>query len=116
MTTVLSSQLRRRLTDIARNMVAGQMDLLDGVRRLDALATELGVALDEPYIIFKGIASQADEFPDEKTRAYFEPEALRRLDESKRDFVDAFRDRILEACQLVLMSAEPYDGESPKVD
>lgn len=107
---------RAQLESIARQMIDGQMDLLDGVRRLDGLATELGVALDDPYITFKGIASQADEFPDPKARAHFDPEMLRRLDDSKREFVDAFRDKIVEACKLVLISAERLDPGGPELE
>ena len=104
MTEVSRARIREQIKATAASMLAGQMDLIEGTRRIDALATELDLGFQAPYVTFKGIASQTDDFPDDGARTHYAPELLRRLDDEKRRSLELFRAQILDACRLVLRS------------
>ena len=83
---------------VAQAMIAGQLDLIDGVRQI----TEMRHGLDDPnaevLIPIRAVDSETDHFPIGPVRAHYAPRQLESIDaEMQRYLADAKND-ILAAC------------------
>lgn len=74
--------MRRRLVELARDMLAGRVKYLEGAGRLAAMRFDLdGVQDRDPdFDVFVGIASETDHLPLDAQRALWSATALERLD------------------------------------
>lgn len=91
-----------KVKSIAQQMLAGQLDLVEGTRALDSLAMRMGRDFEEPYRTLKGIASQADAIPVGLARSHYAQCALERLDAEKSEFLRLFGEEIRWACTEIL--------------
>jgi hypothetical protein len=89
---------RAAIVAVAQAMMAGQVNLIDGVRQI----TDLRHGLEDPdasvFFPIRAIASETDHFPIGPVRAHYARESLERIDaEMQRYLADAKND-ILAAC------------------
>jgi len=72
---------RRRAVSIASAVLAGDVDVLLGARRMQGLRFSVGVPDDDPdFMCFVGIESETDSLPLSDQRSQWSAEALRRLE------------------------------------
>ena len=93
---------RKRATEVARSMLTGDLDLVEGSRRLHALALDLDMQVDSTFLVFVGVASQADEWPPIAVRQNFSQRMLTRADAEKNEYLACMRSTILAACREVI--------------
>jgi hypothetical protein len=86
---------------IARGLLEGEIEPIKGSRLLASYRSEVDF-LEEELLVFTGIASQTDEFPEnDEQRAQWAPEALARIDKEIEIF---FSDQKLmnKTCSIIL--------------
>jgi len=103
----LIEQSREELLNVARAMVGGQMHLIEGVRRINALRYDVG---DPDNEIFHPIIATDDDtlsFPLGAVRSHWSPEALARSDVELERYVTSARKDILDACDKIIRKFSP---------
>lgn len=72
--------VRQEVVDVAKAMMSGELQFLEGARRLSALRHEAAVREDDAdFLTFVGIASETDEFPLGRVRKEWPDEVLQRI-------------------------------------
>lgn len=98
----MTESRRFELLAVAGAMLADEIDLVDGVRKLCALRFSIGDPDNEVFIPIRSIVSETDHFPVGVARSQYSEDYLRRMDsESESYFADARKD-ILDACRGIL--------------
>ena len=96
------------LVAVAKAVLEGELDLLEGVRKIVALRHESDDPEDEIFIPLRAIDSETDHFPAGSVRTHYAAEALERVDdEMRRYFADA-RSEILAACREIVRVYSPH--------
>lgn len=93
---------RRELVAVAESMLAGETNLLEGVRRVCALRFTVEDPQDEVFMSIRAIDSETDHWPLGTTRATCSEEYLIRSDREIRDYLVDARDDILQACRRIV--------------
>lgn len=90
------------LVALATAMTAGEMNLIEGVRKITALRHYVENPDDEIFMAIRAIESETDHFPIGAARANCAPDYLKRADEEmERYLMDATAD-IHAACREIL--------------
>ena len=95
---------RARIVEIARNMLNGQVSIVDGCvaicrARVDLDDTQLQNELLLPFIAFE---SEMHNFPIGGARKYWNETILKDRDARLLEIVDAASPEILDACRVLL--------------
>lgn len=85
-----------------RRMLAGEVDLIVGIRALAKQRWNLPVGCQNILLAFVGFESETDSFPEDHVRQLYAPEFLARLDAERRDYLADYREHILSACRDAL--------------
>jgi len=93
---------RQELVGVARAMLDGRMDLIEGCRRILALRFQVNGSDDEAFVPFQGFDSQTDHLPKGDARNRFAPELLERFDAEEEEFLEAAKTEILRSCQDIV--------------
>lgn len=93
---------RRELVDVANAMLAGDMDLIQGVRKICGLRFEVEDPDNEVFLAVRGIESETDSFPVGAMRSTASPEYLQRADAEMRQYIADAKGDILQACQEII--------------
>jgi hypothetical protein len=100
----MSADFKKRLQqirDLAAKASTRKLDALTAAREIDSHATAIGLGLEEPFIVLKGITSQADDLPDpEQLRFMDSATAAERL-EQRTEFLRQFGTQILDVCREI---------------
>lgn len=90
------------MLEVARLMLAGEFDLVEGCRRIASLGS-LIEAEDDPAIVpFRGFASEMDGFPRGEVRGSYAAEFLERLDKEANEYPREARTEIFRSCSDLL--------------
>jgi hypothetical protein len=74
------ANIRAEVVDVARRMLSGELEYLDGARRLAGLRHEAAVREDDPdFMAFVAIDSETDEFPIGRVRSEWPDDVLQKL-------------------------------------
>jgi hypothetical protein len=94
---------RRRAVQLARDVLAGHLGVLEGARELSALRHSVGVTEhDRDFLTFFAVDDETDGMPMGAVRRYWQPEALAREDAELQAIADSARDDVFVACQNVI--------------
>jgi hypothetical protein len=86
------------MVQIARLMLAGQYDLIEGCRLVASLGSFIGAEDDSTMIPFRGFASEMDRFPRGEVRRNYAAGFLEKLDREAEEYVEDARTEILRSC------------------
>lgn len=100
------TETRHQIRELAARALARVADPLAAARSIDALASSLGLGLEEPFISIKGIASQADAIPDPDQLRYWDPVVAEEKRRERIGFLEDFEEQILEICAEILIWAD----------
>jgi hypothetical protein len=76
---------RRRVAEMARQILAGEPDVLDGASRIVSLRTEIDIALDDDDLMaFVSVESETDRLPVGVEASNWSDEALARKEPELR--------------------------------
>jgi hypothetical protein len=93
---------RAELVTVAEAMLNGELQLIEGCRRICSLRHSVGDPENAAFLPIRGIESETDHFPLGEMRKQCAPEYLARADENmNRYLTDASKD-ILAACREII--------------
>lgn len=93
---------RHELVAVAKAMLAGETNLIEGVRRICALRFAVEDPENEVFLAIRAIDSETDHFPLSALRASCSPEYLKRADDEVLTYLTAVREDILQACRKIV--------------
>lgn len=91
----------RRIRELAIRTIDQEVDPLAAAREIDEDATAIGLGYDHPFVVLKGIVSQADEIPDPAQLDAWDPVSASAKLEERRAFLEQFGQQILSACREI---------------
>ena len=96
------ASLRRTVVEVASGVLDGSLGIIEAVRRLVFLSSQLGIGHEEPFLSLSGIDSETDTFPVGAARSLWSEPALAREDAARKAYEDEVRVEVREACELLL--------------
>lgn len=111
MTSSGAQDARNEIIVVAKAMVAGQMALIEGARRLCDLRHRIGASDNLLFNSIVGFESETDDYPIGPQREVYSEQALASLDEEIRAYVAEARPGVISACNeiIVAMSGSSTD-------
>lgn len=98
------NQLRIKQVETANGILASQIEILEGIRRLVAIQRELGAPNDDDSLFLIGVESESDHLPIGNSRKYWNGAALKERDSEIRAFESTVRDQVLDICRRISVS------------
>jgi hypothetical protein len=100
-------QLERCLS-LARTMVRGEIDLIEGGHDLVCALRDAGLEHDPDAITVQGFCADTDKFPRHWVRHLWAADALAENDAARERYIEAWRERVVTACRALerMLSAE----------
>jgi len=96
-------QQLQRAIDTARGIVAGNIDVVEGSALLDRIRHEVDLAEDPVFDVFRGVASETDEFPIDEARKEYNPARLAELDQEKEKYVGLVKNTVVNAARQIIV-------------
>ncbi len=93
---------RKKIVSVSRDILEGNIDVIEGVRKLNALRTLLSNPEDEIFLPIRAIDSETDHFPIGNQRANWAPESLKKLNQEIEEYLADARDDIFEICRKII--------------
>lgn len=87
---------------VARRMLDGDLDLIEGCRLLVHHLREVGIAREPDALTILGIESETDHLPIGDERARWHPAALAQKDRERDEYVDRVRPELMDACRSIV--------------
>lgn len=101
------ARVRERTAACARELLAGRLGVVEGVRRLVGLVSELDQPeLESIRLVFVGVDSQTDHLPIGEVRRQWAPSSLAAVDAEHRDAEATLRTGVADACRQLLAALE----------
>ena len=104
-----SRQNRQEIVTTARRMIAGELSLISGCRRLKILAVEVvdDWRDDHDFVIIGGVESETDHLPLEDQRANWDPTAFAEKQSEVARIEEVVREEVLGVCRSLIAR---FDG------
>ena len=96
------AEKRRELISIAASMLAGEMNLIEGVRQICVLRFAVEDPENELFLALRGVESETDNFPLGSMRESCSPEYLKRIDSEMQNYLANAQGEILQACREIV--------------
>lgn len=93
---------RHELIVVAEAMLAGEADLLEGIRRICAFRFAIEDPENEVFLALRAIDSETDHFPLGAMRATCSPEYLKRADDEVQTYLAGVKEGILQTCREIV--------------
>jgi hypothetical protein len=102
-------QVQHRIARIAAQMIAGDLDLLEGCREIVLLRPSLEEPelYDPDVLAMVGVESELDDVPTGATRTLWAPDALARKDQKKARYLEDVRNSLLSSCAALVAKWGP---------
>ncbi len=100
--TECASEKRHELIVLANSMLAGEENLLGGVRQICALRFAVEDPENEVFLAIRGVESETDAFPLGAMRTNCQMEYLKRMDSDMESYLSDAREDILQACREIV--------------
>jgi hypothetical protein len=102
---------RRDMVRVARDILASNMGIVDGARKLSPLRFSPLTAQDKDIRVFVNIANETSELFTGEGRRLLNGEALKANDEKLRNYESCARDRVFRACEgIIIKFGEAHGG------
>jgi hypothetical protein len=96
------SARRHELVAVASGMLAGGVNLIEGMRRICALRIAIEDPENKVFLPIRAMESETDSFPLGAMRANCSQDYLKRADAEMESYLADARDDILQACQEIV--------------
>jgi len=94
---------RQRVGNIAKEMIDGTIDYLEGAREVSILFHEVEVSQDDPdFIAFVAVVSETDNLPIGESRKYWAKESLVRLEPEIQEAIRWAKEVSLPQCKSLI--------------
>ena len=94
--------IRGQIVAICESVLAEEMGVIAGSRRLNRLGLQLYSAHDPDFITFTGVDSETDHLPVDAERANWSAEALERKDAEIAYAEKTYREDVFLACRKLI--------------
>lgn len=94
-------QLKRELIEIAQKMIYGEVDLIEGCRKIIKYRYKIEDS-NEVFLPFIGLDSETDDLPCGNEKKFMEAEALARKDKEKEAYLAIAKPSIIKSCQHLI--------------
>jgi hypothetical protein len=95
-------QVRRDLVETAKSMIAGDLDLVRGFRRLNRLSRSIDPSNRSIFNPIIGFESETDDYPSDEARSKYEKAYLEKVDREILEYSDRARSSVLNSCRLIV--------------
>lgn len=104
--------LKKQTIYIAENIINNNINIIEGVKKINSLICQLGVSENEKYVIFKAIDSETDDVPVGEARKHWNKDALIRIDEEVKSYINKIKKPVIESCKELVkeLSSEEKDS------
>lgn len=96
------SAQRRELVAVASGMLAGVVNLIEGMRRICALRFAIEDPENDVLLPIRAMESETDSFPLGAMRSNCSEDYLKRADAEMESYLAGARDDILQACREIV--------------
>lgn len=93
---------RIEVLNVAKSMLSGELHLIEGVRRLCDLRSEIDDPENHVFLAIRGIESETDHFPIGQARSNCDPNYLNKLDAEMESYLSEAQGDILHACEEII--------------
>jgi hypothetical protein len=90
------------LIHVAKSMIDGEIDLIEGVRKICFLRNYTKFPDSKIFIPIRAIDSETDHFPIGEMRKFCSMEYLRRMDEEMYVYISNMKGEILKCCSEIV--------------
>jgi hypothetical protein len=104
-----AGRIQQQIAEVAAQMVAGEVDLLEGCREIVSLRSSLKEPelYDPDLLAMVGVESELDDVPTGATRALWSPEALADKDHKKDRYLRSVRSTLIASCLMLIAKWGP---------
>lgn len=95
-------KIRSELVETASKMLDGELDLIEGCRRIVRLRFELDEPEDEIFLPLVGVESETDDLPIGNLRDELSSDALSSKDQEKANYLAKVKSNILDTCERII--------------
>ena len=92
----------KRAVAVARQIMAGELGVIEGCRELSSMRWEFGAEMKELFLPFVALDSETDHLPIGAVRELWQVDALARKDQEIRRFEQVQRTQTIEACLMLI--------------
>lgn len=96
------SSKREELVGLANAMLAGEVNLIEGVRKMCSLRFAISDPENDVFIPLCAIDSETDHYPLGEMRARCADGYLRRIDTEMENYLEEVRQDILDVCRDII--------------
>jgi hypothetical protein len=96
------SAKRHELVAVAAGMLAGGINLIDGMRRICKLRFAIEDPENEVFLPIRAMESETDSFPLGEMRSYCSEDYLKQADAEMKIYLADAGDDILQACREIV--------------
>jgi hypothetical protein len=93
---------RQEIVAVSRSILAEEINIIEGIRKIDALRNFLDNSEDEVFFPIRVLESETDQFPAGTERASWAPESLKKLDQDAEEYLANAKHDIFEACREII--------------
>lgn len=93
---------RHELVAVAAEMLAGSINLVEGMRRICALRFAIEDSENAVFLTIRAMESETDSFPLGAMRSNCSEDYLKRADAEMESYLADTRDDILQACREIV--------------
>lgn len=102
MITEYAKEKRKEAASIARLMLSGKMDYLEGSQRLSTISSHIEIDDDEDFKVFELIDSETDALPIGRCRENWNPQRLIELQPEYERSVEWAKKLSLKNCESIV--------------
>ena len=95
---------RLELLSIANKVLHGQINPIEGIRKINALRYDIGDSENEVFLPIRGIDSETDHFPLGTVRKNWDIVALKEIDDEMESYLLKAKNDIFQSCQEIIQT------------
>jgi hypothetical protein len=107
-----ANYMKLEIAAIAKAVLAGHLDLIDGALEIERIRAELGKSAYEPLERLRGFATEIADYPHRpEQRAVWADEALAKFDEVTLPCIALMRTEILDGLRAIVRDFPAQSGD-----
>lgn len=94
--------LKNNLVCTAKKIILAEEDLLQGIRKVCKIASDMDAEEKPIFSIFIGIDSETDHYPIGEVRQRCSKEYLERADRELKEYLEEVKEPLFKACEEII--------------
>ncbi len=93
---------RKQAITVAKDLLRGSIDPIDGCRQLAELRLELNMSNDSSFLVFAAIDSDTDKWPSTTIQQHYAKNAITKINAEIKEYFKQSKPEIQEACHEII--------------